>query len=96
VLYTITFQSQDLEITYQALQTKLERRIFDGITGPISYTWSKFMQSNQSRVLGGNIGYERTYSPFNTPQNLAMSGSYQLPVGRRRKYMANSNYQGPI
>jgi Carboxypeptidase regulatory-like domain len=89
---TITFQSQDLGTTYQALQTKLERRVSDGITGLISYTWSKFMQSNQSPPLGGNTGYERTYSQFNTPQNLAMSGSYQLPVGRGRKYMANSNH----
>jgi Carboxypeptidase regulatory-like domain len=88
----ITFQSQDLGTTYQALQAKLERRVTDGITGLISYTWSKFMQSNQSPALGGNIGYERTYSPFNTPQNLALSGSYQLPVGRGRKYMANSNH----
>jgi hypothetical protein len=89
---TITFQSQDLGTTYQALQAKLERRVADGITGLISYTWSKFMQSNQSPALGGNTGYERTYSPFNTPQNLAMSGSYQLPVGRGRKYMANSSH----
>jgi hypothetical protein len=89
---TITFQSQDLGTTYQALQTKLERRVSDGITGLISYTWSKFMQSNQSPALGGNTGYERTYSQFNTPQNLAMSGSYVLPVGRGRKYMANSSH----
>jgi hypothetical protein len=88
----ITFQSQDLGTTYQALQAKIERRLSDGITGLISYTWSKFMQSNQSPPLGGNIGYERTYSAFNTPQNLAMSGSYQLPVGRGRKYMANSGH----
>jgi hypothetical protein len=88
----ITFQSQDLGTTYQALQAKIERRVSDGITGLISYTWSKFMQSNQSPPLGGNIGYERTYSAFNTPQNLAMSGSYQLPVGRGRKYMANSGH----
>jgi hypothetical protein len=88
----ITFQSQDLGTTYQALQAKVERRVSDGITGLISYTWSKFMQSNQSPPLGGNIGYERTYSQFNTPQNLALSGSYQLPVGRGRKYMANSSH----
>lgn len=88
----ITFQSQDLGTTYQALQAKIERRVFDGITGLISYTWSKFMQSNQSPPLGGNIGSERTYSQFNTPQNLAISGSYQLPVGRGRKYKANSSH----
>jgi hypothetical protein len=88
---TITMQSQDLGTTYQSLQTKLERRAGNGLTGLISYTWSKFLQSNQSPALGGNHGYERTYSPFNTPQNLAMSGTYQLPFGHGRKYLATSN-----
>jgi len=87
----ITFQSQDLGTTYQSLQSKIEHRAGNGFTGLIAYTWSKFMQSNQSPALGGNTGYERTYSPYNTPQNLAMSGSYELPFGRGRTYMANSN-----
>jgi hypothetical protein len=88
---TITYQSQDLGTTYQSLQTKIEHRAGNGLTGLISYTWSKFMQSNQSPALGGNLGYERTYSPYNTPQNLAISGTYELPIGRGRKYMGNSN-----
>jgi hypothetical protein len=88
---TITFQSQDLGTTYQSMQAKLEHRAANGFTGLVSYTWSKFMQSNQSPALGGNIGYERTYSQFNTPQNLAMSGSYALPFGRGKRYMGNSN-----
>jgi len=88
---TITFQSQDLGTTYQALQSKIQLRTSNGLTGLVSYTWSKFMQSNQSPALGGNTGYERTYSPFNTPQNLAISGTYVLPFGRGKKYMANSN-----
>jgi hypothetical protein len=79
-LGTITFQSQDVGTPYQSLQTKLEPQVADGITGLISYTWSKFMQSNQAPALGGNTGHERICFPFNTPQNLAMSGSYQLPV----------------
>jgi hypothetical protein len=88
---TITFESQDLGTTYQSLQSKIEHRTGNGFTGLISYTWSKFMQSNQAPALGGNLGYERTYSAFNTPQNLAMSGTYELPFGRGRTYMANSN-----
>ena len=88
---TITYQTQDLTTTYQSLQTKIEHRAGNGFTGLISYTWSKFMQFNQSPALGGNLGYERTYSPFDTPQNLAMSGTYELPFGRGRKYMAHSN-----
>ena len=88
---TITYESQDLGTTYQSLQAKIERRMGNGFMGLVSYTWSKFMQSNQAPALGGNLGYERTYSPFNTPQNLAISGTYQLPFGRGRTYMANSN-----
>lgn len=87
----ITYQSQDLGTTYQSLQTKIEHRAGNGLTGLVSYTWSKFMQSNQSPALGGNLGYERTYSPYNTPQNLAISGTYELPIGRGRKYMGNSS-----
>jgi hypothetical protein len=88
---TITYQSEDLGTTYQSLQSKVEHRSGNGFTGLISYTWSKFMQSNQSPQLGGNSGYERTYSPFNTPQNLALSGTYELPFGHGRAYMANAN-----
>jgi hypothetical protein len=88
---TITYQSQDVGTTYQSLQSKIEHRAGNGLTGLISYTWSKFMQSNQAPALGGNSGYERTYSQFNTPQNLAISGTYVLPVGRGKKYMGNSN-----
>jgi hypothetical protein len=88
---TITYQSQDVGTTYQSLQSKVEHRAGNGLTGLISYTWSKFMQSNQAPALGGNSGYERTYSPFNTPQNLAISGTYVLPVGRGKKYMGNGN-----
>jgi hypothetical protein len=88
---SITFESQDLGTTYQSLQAKIEHRTGNGFTGLVAYTWSKFMQSNQAPALGGNLGYERTYSPFNTPQNLAMSGTYELPFGRNRTFMANAN-----
>ncbi len=87
---TITFQSQDVGITYQSLQSKLEHRA-GSFTGLIAYTWSKLLQSNQSPQLGGNFGVERTYSAFDIPQNLAMSGTYELPFGKGRKYMNGAN-----
>jgi Carboxypeptidase regulatory-like domain len=87
---TITMQSQDLGTTYQSLQSKIEHRAGNGLSGLVSYTWSKFLQSNEAPALGGNSGYERTYSPFNTPQNLAMSGTYELPLGHGRKFLASS------
>lgn len=87
---TITMQSEDLGTTYQSLQTKIEHRAAHGLTGLVSYTWSKFLQFNQAPALGGNIGYERTYSPFDTPQNLAISGTYQLPFGHQRTFLSSS------
>jgi Carboxypeptidase regulatory-like domain len=87
---TITMQAQDLGTTYQSLQTKIEHRAGHGLTGLVSYTFSKFLQSNEAPALGGNSGYEKTYSPFDTPQNLAMSGTYELPFGHHRKYLATS------
>ncbi len=88
---TITFQSQDLTDTYQSLQAKVEHRMSNGLSGLVSYTWSKFLQFNQSPAVGGNLGYEKTYSPYNTPQNLAISGTYQLPFGKGRQFLGNSN-----
>src|SRR5262249_1895382 len=76
--------------TYQSLQSKLEHRA-GSFTGLIAYTWSKLLQSNQSPQLGGNFGVERTYSAFDIPQNLAMSGTYELPFGKGRKYMNGAN-----
>jgi hypothetical protein len=49
------------------------------------------MQFNQSPALGGNTGYEYTVSPYDIPQNLAISGSYKLPIGRGRTFMTHPN-----
>ena len=49
------------------------------------------LQEAQTPAVGGNAGYERTYSPYNIPQNLAISGTYQLPVGRGRMYVNKTN-----
>jgi hypothetical protein len=87
---SITFQSQDVGITYQSLQSKLEHRS-GSFTGVVAYTWSKLLQSNQSPQLGGNSGFEKTYSAFDIPQNLAISGTYELPVGRGRRFLAGNN-----
>jgi hypothetical protein len=77
--------------SYQSLQSKVEHRTSNGFTGLVSYTWSKLLQFNQSPALGGNFGYEKTYSAFDIPQNLAISGTYELPVGRGKRFLANTN-----
>lgn len=87
----ITYQSQDLSTNYNSLQAKFEHRLSNGLSGLVAYTYSKFLQFNQSPALGGNSGFEYALSPYDTPQNLAISGSYALPFGRGRSYLSSSN-----
>lgn len=88
---TITFNTQDTQTNYNSLQAKIEHRASHGLSGLLSYTYSKFMQFNQAPALGGNVGYEYALSPFDTPHNVAASGSYELPVGRGRHFLNHSN-----
>ncbi len=88
---TITFNSQDLSTNYNALQVKLEHRESHGLQALVAYTYSKFMQFNQQPSLGGNIGYEYARSPYDVPQNLAISGSYALPIGHLNSSSKGAN-----
>ena len=88
---TINFNTQDTQTNYNSLQMKIEHRASHGLSGLLSYTYSKFLQFNQSPALGGNLGYEYALSPFDTPHNIAGSGSYELPVGRGRHFLNHSN-----
>ena len=49
------------------------------------------MQFNQAPALGGNTGYEYALSPYDTPQNVAVSETYALPFGRGRQFLSQSN-----
>ena len=88
---SINFNTQDLSTNYNALQAKFEHRASNGLYGLVAYTYSKFFQFNQSPALGGNTGYEYALSPYDTPHNLALSGSYELPVGRGRRFLSDAN-----
>ncbi len=88
---TITFITQDTQTKYNSLQAKIDHRQSHGLSGLLSYTYSKFLQFNQAPALGGNTGYEYSISPYDTPHNVAGSLSYELPVGHGRKFLAQSN-----
>jgi hypothetical protein len=88
---SMTFQSQDNGATYQSLQTKFQRRMSNGLAMMVSYTWSKFLNIQQTPAAGGDGAYEHTYSPFDIPHNLAISGTYMVPVGKGKKLLSNAN-----
>ncbi|HTH42128.1 MAG TPA: carboxypeptidase-like regulatory domain-containing protein [Terracidiphilus sp.] len=88
---SMTFQSQDNGATYQSLQTKWQHRMSNGLAALVSYTWSKFLNYAQTPQAGGDGAYEHTYSNFDIPQNLAISGTYMLPFGKGKRFLSNAN-----
>lgn len=70
---------------YHALQLKLEKRFSRGYTVMANYTFSKFMQA--SEVLNQDDPRPvEVISDQDRPHRLAVSGIYEIPVGRGRRW----------
>ncbi|MGI0134388.1 MAG: hypothetical protein ACREBW_05470, partial [Candidatus Micrarchaeaceae archaeon] len=82
--------------SYNALQAELRKTLSLGLTFTASYTWSKSLDI-QSEGQSGSIEtiYNRSRdwgpSDFNRTQLFVLSGVYQLPFGKGRDHLANSN-----
>jgi hypothetical protein len=82
--------------SYNALQTKIQKRLSSGLTFLASYTWSKSLDI-QSEGQSGSIEtiYDRKRdwgpSDFNRTNLFVFSGIYQLPFGKGKPYLANAN-----
>ncbi|HZT37815.1 MAG TPA: carboxypeptidase regulatory-like domain-containing protein [Bryobacteraceae bacterium] len=88
---SISYFSQDMSTTYHALQAKLEKRLSNGFWYLVSYTWSKSMTFQNTPAVGGDYAWEKALSSFDIPQNVAISGGYELPVGRGKILLNRSN-----
>ncbi len=90
--------------TYNAMIVKLDRKFRNGLNLLLSYTWSKtftdadsiqpYFQVVQSQ--GGtqnpyDLKAERAVSTEDVPTNFVASYLYELPVGRGKKFLGNSN-----
>ncbi|HLH02541.1 MAG TPA: carboxypeptidase-like regulatory domain-containing protein [Bryobacteraceae bacterium] len=78
---------------YNALEVKLTKRLSAGLNFEASYTWSKTMQAtgyqNGWPYQDPNLKYE--ISPQDRTQIFTVNGEYQLPFGKGRHFLANSN-----
>ena len=82
---------------YNGLQTKLNRRLSNGLTGTVAYTWSHTLD-NAASALGGPGGivvgpngtpllhYQYGNSNDDQRQLFAASAIYELPFGRGRRF----------
>ena len=84
--------------SYNALQTKLEKRMSHGYNLLATYTWSHAMDDGNTPLgsTGDNgqqnynlipIKLDYSQSPFDTRQRFTFNGLYQLPFGTGRAYL---------
>jgi outer membrane receptor protein involved in Fe transport len=74
--------------SYNALLVKAEKRFSSGFQYLVSYTWSKTLTDSALSAFGRsgpqdtyNRNVEKALSPYDIPQNLVISFTYQLPWG---------------
>ena len=90
---------------YHALQAEFQKRFSNGLLALVSYTWSKCLGvssgwfnvengTNGGTVTENYFNQSLSYGPcaFNIPQDVTLSGDYELPFGRGKKYLTH----GPL
>jgi hypothetical protein len=87
--------------SYNSLQTKLEKRLSNGLYFLTTYTWAHSLDDSSSSgglntAVGDRSYYllgipaEYTNSPYDIRQRYTFNGNYQLPFGRGRKFLNSS------
>jgi len=91
---------------YSGLQTKLEQQFSSGLSYLVTYTYSKTLSDAADLLNGGSTGnssgYRATYVPglgprfdygladFDIRNVVHLSGGYQLPFGKDKKFVAGA------
>lgn len=76
---------------YHSLQTKFEQRLWHGLTTIVSYTWSKNIGDIGPYQNMYNRQVERAVTSFDVPHRLTVTTSWDMPIGKGRKYMGNTS-----
>jgi hypothetical protein len=74
---------------FHSLQSRIERRFSEGYTFGLSYTWSKTMEATEFINIADPVPYE-SLGGLDRPHRIALSGIYELPFGRGRKWLASA------
>lgn len=75
---------------YHSLQANLNKRFSKGYTLGVTYTWSKFMEA-VSYLNAADPRPIETISDFDRTHRAAINGIYELPFGKGRRLLANTN-----
>ncbi len=96
-LNTNTSQTAAFGISnYHALTAKLEKRFSSGVQYLMSYTWSNALTDSNQPLAGGpgrrdqhNQRLDYSNAAFDVRQRWVLSGLWELPFGRGKKYGSN-------
>jgi hypothetical protein len=75
---------------YNSLQTKIEKRFTRGYTILAAYTWSKFTEK-VARLNATDTQLAERYSTSDVPHRFVISGVWELPFGRDRRWGNSAN-----
>ena len=75
---------------YHSLQVRAERRLRNGFTFQVAYTFSKLMEAVQFLNATDPAPYE-SIARMDRPHRLAISGIWEIPVGRGRRFGTDMN-----
>ena len=70
---------------YHSLQTRIEKRFSQGYTFLLGYTWAKAMDAVEFLNASDPLPY-RSIGSFDRPHRISMSGIWELPFGKGRRY----------
>lgn len=73
---------------YHALQTRADRRMANGLTFQLGYTWSKLMEATEFLNPTDPMPYQ-SIGALDRTHRLTMSGIWEIPVGRDRRFGAS-------
>jgi hypothetical protein len=74
---------------YHALEARIEKRISNGLTIQASYTMSKLMEAI-TKLNASDPGPAHSISSLDRPQRIVVSGIYELPFGKGKRFLQSS------
>jgi hypothetical protein len=88
------------ESRYHALQINLNRRFTNGLSATANYSWSKSLDTGgvgngaaflDSTAIADVYGFKRemSYSTFDVPHRIVASWTYELPIGKNKKFLGS-------
>jgi hypothetical protein len=87
---SVTSFNYDGTASYNALNVRIEKRFSNGFMAQANYTFSKFIEAT-SYLNAGDATPTRAISNQDFPHHISVSGIYEFPFGRGRKYLTSGH-----